>query len=129
MGAAVFGDPEIVGVETSLFVIGVWMIAEDHTDAGIDDLGGDAVAVLVGNSRLGVPCAGSQFVELGASGGTGQLLGSLARRGDKAHRDRIFHSIDDVGIAALVVPYDARGDVFVLAVDPRNVSIGRLHDV
>jgi len=43
------------------------MIAEQHADAGIDDLGGDAVLVLVGEAPLGIPATAVQVVEPGAA--------------------------------------------------------------
>ena len=42
------------------------MVAEDHADAGIDDLGRDPVAILIGHPRLGVPSAAMQFLEFRA---------------------------------------------------------------
>jgi hypothetical protein len=49
------------------------MVAEDHPDGGIDDLCGDAVAILIGEAKVGIPSALVEVFELGAE--DAQLLG------------------------------------------------------
>ena len=63
------------------------MVAEHHADGRVDDLGGDAVAVLVGDARVGIPAAAVQLLE--AHAGDADLLGGLAGRRDQAHRHRL----------------------------------------
>ena len=60
------------------------MVAEDHADGGIDDLGGDAVAILIGHPRVGIPSALVQVFELGAE--DAQLLGIDAGGGRESDR-------------------------------------------
>ena len=47
---AVLGDPAVVRLEAGLLVVEVVVVAEHHADGRVDDLGGDAVAVLVGHA-------------------------------------------------------------------------------
>ncbi len=61
--AAVLGDPAVVGVEAGLLVVEVRVVAEHHADGRVDDLGGDAVAILVGEARVGIPAAAVQVLE------------------------------------------------------------------
>ena len=85
---AVLGDPAVVGVEAGLLVVDVGVVAEHHADRRVDDLGGDAVAVLVGAAGPPGPSrrgAGPRS----ATPSTRDLLGRLAGGGDQAHRDRL----------------------------------------
>mgnify|MGYP003693939609 CR=1 FL=1 len=53
--AAIALEPAVVGVEAGLLVVEVGMVADHHADRRIDDLGSDAVPVLVGQPRLWGP--------------------------------------------------------------------------
>src|SRR6185436_19684532 len=83
---AVFGDPAVVGVEAGLPVVEVAVVADGHADRRVEDLGGDAVALLVGEARLGIPAAAMEVLEARVE--EADLLGRLARRGDDAERHR-----------------------------------------
>ena len=100
MRGAVFGDPEVVGVEAGLLVVEVLVIAQHHADGGIEDLGRHAVALLIGEPRVGVPAAAVHVLERHAV--RADLLGRLARRCDEAHRDRLAHPVDDEHVAAVI---------------------------
>src|SRR3546814_13731274 len=76
MGAVV-GDPAVVGIEGRLLEIEVVDVAEHHADRRVDDLGGDAVAVLLGESSSRVPASPVELFEAGALGA--DLGGILAR--------------------------------------------------
>src|SRR5258708_3430533 len=80
---AVLAYPQVVGVEASLLVIEVAMVAEHHADGGIDDFGGDAVAILVGHPRIGIPSAAMHFLDLRAD--SPQLARILAPRCGQRH--------------------------------------------
>src|ERR1700693_4635512 len=64
MRGAVLAYPEVVSVEACLLVVEVAMVAEDHTDGGVDHLSGDPVAILVGHARIRIPSALMQLIEL-----------------------------------------------------------------
>ncbi len=105
------------------------MVAEHHADAGIDNFGVHAIAILVGHPRLGIPPATMEIVKLREPCRGRETFGGNTRGSNETHRDGLLHSIDDVGIAALLLEDDARRGVFVLLIDARDVGIGRLHDV
>ena len=50
-GRAELGDPLVVRVEARVLVVDVGVVAQHHADRRVDDLGGDAVGVLVGEAR------------------------------------------------------------------------------
>ena len=127
MGVAELREPQVVGVEAGLLVVEVGMIAEHHADGRIDDFRRDAVALLVGHARLGIPSAAMQVLELDAE--HGELLGALAGGGGQADRDRAAHPVDHEDVAEFFVAYHPRRDVFELVIDPIDVSAGRLGDV
>ncbi len=129
MGSGVICDPEVIGIKTGLFVVGVRMVAENHADAGVDDLGRHAVAILIGHPRFGVPRAAMKLAELRHPRRTREFLSGFAGRRNQAHRDRVFHTLNDIGIATLVVPYDAGRGVLIFLVDTVDIGLGRLHDV
>src|SRR6202050_1636146 len=64
MRGAVLAYPEVVGVEAGLLVVKVAMVAEDHADGRVDHFGGDAVAILIGHARVGIPSAAMHFRKL-----------------------------------------------------------------
>ena len=70
-----------------------------------------------------------EFAELRHPSGACEFLRGLAGSGDEAHRNGVFHAFDDVGIATLVVPDDARRSVLIFLVDTVDIGLGRLHDV
>ena len=86
-------EPAVVGVEAGLLVVEVGMVADQHADRGIDDLGGHAVLVLVGEPRRGIPAAAVQILEFRAP--YADVLGRHAGGGDQAHRHRRLHAVDD----------------------------------
>ena len=129
MRATEVRDPEVVSVETGLFVVGIRMITENHADARIDDLGGDAIAILVRHPCFRIPSAAMQVRKLGELGRGGKLLRGYSRGRDQTHRDGLLHPFDDVGIAALLLPYDTGRDILVFLVDTRRVGVRRLHDM
>src|SRR5208337_1006728 len=66
MRGAVLAYPQVVGVEAGLLVVEVAMVAEHHADGWVDDFGGDAVPILVGHARVGIPSAPMHLFELRA---------------------------------------------------------------
>src|SRR3546814_1493662 len=96
MGAVV-GDPAVVGIEGRLLEIEVVDVAEHHADRRVDDLGGDAVAVLLGESSSRVPASPVELFEAGALGA--DLGGILAGGGDQAHGDRHGGALHDEHVA------------------------------
>ena len=83
---AVLGDPAVVGLEAGVLEVDVAVVAQHHADRRVDDLGGHAVAVLVGEAGRRVPAAAVQVLELVA--GLADLLGRLAGGGRRAEDDR-----------------------------------------
>src|SRR6185437_8670563 len=94
---------------------------------GIDQLGADAVAILVGQPHLRIPAALVQVVELGAA--DADVLGIDAGRGDQAERHRRLHAVDDEGVAHLVEGDDLGRPVAVGRVDIVAVAVRRLGNV
>src|ERR1700687_2436758 len=86
MRGAVLADPQVVRVEAGLLVIEVAMVAEDHPDRRVDDLGGDAVAILVGHARVGIPTTAMHLLALCAN--RLELLGVLAGGGSERDVNR-----------------------------------------
>jgi hypothetical protein len=129
MRTAEFSDPKIVSVEAGFLVIGVGVVAQHHSDARVDDLRVDAIAVLVCHSRLRIPTAALQIGEFHGRRGTRQLLGRLARRGHEANRNGILHSGDLKNIATLFVMNNARSVGLIFLVDTRQICIRRFHDM
>ena len=120
-------QPAIVGVEARLLVVEVGMIAEQHADAGIDHLGGNAVLVLVGEPLGRIPAAAMQIVEPGAA--DADVLGVDAGRGDQAHRHRRLHALDDVDVAHPFLVDDMRRPLPPRRVDMVDIAVRRLGDV
>ena len=127
MRGAVLGDPLVVGVEARVLEVEVGMVAEHHADGRVEDLGRHAVALLIGEPRLGIPAAAVHVLEAGAE--HRQLLGALAGGGDEAHRDRLVDALDDEEVAALRVADDVGRAVLKRRVDPVDVRVRRLGDV
>ncbi len=127
MRRAVLGDPEVVGVEAGLLVVEVAMVAEHHADVGIDDFGGDAVAILVGHPRVGIPSAAMHLVELRAY--RSQLARILARGRRERDVDRTREVLDDEHVAELLVVNHVRRRILVLVIDSIDVSVWRLGDM
>ena len=103
------------------------MIAEQHPDRRINDLGGDAVAILIGHARIGIPAAAMHVLELHA--GDREFLGRLARRREQSHRDRTLHAVDHEHVAHLGVTNHVRRAFAKLAVASINVGAGRFGNV
>ena len=91
------------------------MVAQHHADGRVDDLGGDTVAILVGQPCDRIPAAAMQFFEFHA--GFGDVFRLLARGGDEAKCDRPVHAVDDEHVAVVLGGDDVRRPVAERAVD------------
>ena len=120
-------EPAVVGVEAGLLVVEVGMVADQHADRRIDDLGGHAVLVLVGKPRRGIPAAAVQVLEFRAP--YADVLGRHAGGGDQAHRHRRLHAVDEVDVAHAFLVDDVRRLLAPRRVDVVDVAVGRLGDV
>src|SRR5581483_9506062 len=128
MGRAVLRHPAVVGVEAGLLVVEVLVVAELHADRRVDDLGGDAVAFLVGEAGLRVPAAAVQVLELHAH--HADLLRGLAGGGHQAHGDGRLHAVDDEEVADVLAAVDHLGRLVApRRVDVVDVGARRLGDV
>src|ERR1700722_10049136 len=127
MRGAVLAYPQVVSVEACLLVVEVAMVAEDHADGGIDNLGGDAVAILVGHPRVGIPSALMHLLELRAE--CSQLARVLARGRRQRDVDRTREVLDDEHVAQLLVVNHVRHRILILVIDSIDVSVGRLGDM
>ena len=107
-------------------LIGCGQTAMRSPEEGIEDLRADAVAILVGEPRVGIPAATMHVLELHAR--DRELLRTLPGRRKQAHHDRPLHAIDDEHVALVRVDHVRRG-VFVLVVDTIHVRAGRLGNV
>src|SRR6185436_12319252 len=94
---------------------------------GIDDFGGDAVPVLVGQAPGGIPAAAVQILEFGAA--DTEVLGVDAGGGDQAHGHRRLHALDDVDVAHAFLVDDMRRLIPPGGGDMVDIAIGRLGDV
>ena len=56
------GHPEVVGVEARLLVVGVGMVAQQHADARVQDLGRHTIAILLTETCQRIPPPGVQLV-------------------------------------------------------------------
>ncbi len=120
-------EPAVVGVEAGLLVVEVGMVADQHADGGIDDLGRHAVLVLVGQPRRGIPAAAVQILEFRAA--DADVLGRHAGRGDQAHRHRRLHAVDEIDVAHAFLVDDMRRPLAPRRIDVVDVAVGRLGDV
>src|SRR5438876_9046003 len=127
VGAAVLGHPAVERVAAGLLVVEVAVVADRHADRRVDDLGCDAVPLLIGEPRLGVPAAAVQLLE--ARPHEPDLLRRLPRRGDDAERDRYLEALDDEHVARAFHVLEVRGAVAVRGVDVVDVRIRRLGHV
>ncbi len=127
MRRAVLANPQGVLVEARLLVIEVTMVAEDHPDRRVNDLGGDAIAILIGHARVGIPSAAMHLLELCAN--RLELAGVFASRCRQRDVDRAWKILDQKNVAELLVMNHVRGGVFVLRVDPVHVGTGRFGDM
>ena len=84
---AELGDPLVVRVEARVLVVAVGVVAEDHADRRVDDLGDHAVGVLVVQAGLGIPAAAVQVLEPLVDV-EADLLGRPTRGGDEPERRR-----------------------------------------
>ena len=125
---AELGDPLVVRVEARLLVVPVRVVAQDHADRRVDDLGGHAVAVLVVEPRLGIPAAAVQvlepFVDVEAD-----LLGRPPGCRDEPERHERVPVVDEHHVAQDVVMLEARRAVAVRGIDVVEVARRRLGDV
>ena len=117
-------EPSIVGVETGLLEIEVGMVADQHADGRVDDLGGDPVPVLILQAGGGIPAAAVQILEPRAP--DPDVLGRNPGRRDQAHGHGRLHAIYDVDIPHAVVAHDVRRPITVRRVDMAAVTVGRL---
>src|ERR1700685_3615332 len=127
MRGAVLAYPEVVGVEAGLLVIEVAMVAEDHADRRIDHFGGDAIAILIGHARVGIPSAAMHLRKLRAD--RPQLARVLARGRCQRDVDRTREVLDDEHIAQLLVVDHVRSGILILVIDSIDVSVGWLGDM
>ena len=120
-------EPPVVGVEACFLVVKVRMIADQHADCGIDDLGSHTILVLIIEPNLGIPAATVQIVELGAA--DTDILGGNAGCGDQAHRDWRFHALDNIDIAHPLLVDDTRRPSPPRRIDMVDVAVGRFGDM
>ena len=107
VGAAVLGDPAVVGVHAGVLVVEVLVVAEHHADRRVDDLAGHAVAVLLGRRA-----SGSQPPRCRSSKSTPSTVISSAGLPAAATRPigtGLRHAGDDEQVAGLVVVVHVRG--------------------
>ena len=84
---AELGDPLVVRVEARVLVVDVGVVAQHHADRRVDDLGGDAVEVLVGEARHRIPAAAPQVLEA-LAGVEADLFGRAGRPRRRARTAR-----------------------------------------
>jgi hypothetical protein len=124
---AVLGDPAVVGLEARVLVVGVAVVAQDHADGGIDDLGGHAVTQLIGEARRGIPAAAVEIGEVIAL--HADLVRCFAGGGRGADVDGVLEPVDDEHVAVGSGVDHARCAVEERLVDVVDVGAGRLGDV
>ena len=125
---AVVGDPAVVGVEGRLLQVVVVDVAEHHAHRGVDDLGGDAVGILLGEPRRRVPSTAVELLEAGALGA--DLGGVLAGGGDQTHGDRHRGTLHHEHVAHRVATvHHVWSTVAPGRVDEVGVGVRRLGDV
>ena len=127
VGGAVLRQPAVVGVEAGLLEVEVPVVADGHTNGGIEDLRCHPVALLIGHARVGVPAAPVEVFELHPR--QAQLLRRLAGRGHEAHRDRYLQTLHMEDVARLARVLQHRRLRLPLRVDVVDVGMGRLRDV
>ena len=103
------------------------MVADHHSDRRIDELGRNAILLLVRNAELGVPAALPQVFEGDAV--CRDLRRILAGGGHQPHRNWRPHTIDDESIANLVDPLDARRAITEFGINVINIAMRRFGDV
>ena len=106
-GRAELGDPVVVRVEARVLVVDVGVVAEHHADRRVDDLGGDAVGVLVGEARDRIPTAAPEVVEALVDV-EAHLFGRPAGGGDEPERHEALAVVDQHHVAEHVVVVQAR---------------------
>src|SRR5882724_1257984 len=112
VGAAVLGHPAVERVAAGLLVVEVAVVADRHADRRVDDLGRDAVPLLVGEPRLGIPAAAVELLEA------------------RPHEpDRYLEALDDEHVARALDVLEVRGAVAVRGVDVVDVRVRRLGHV
>jgi hypothetical protein len=125
--AAVLGEPAVVRVHARLLVVQVRMAAEHQADGRVEDLGADAVALLVREACLGIPAAAVPLLEAACHP---DVLGAFARGRDEAHGERALRQVGDhVHVAARVVVDEVRRPVAERRVDVLPVRVRVLGDV
>src|SRR5438477_1527743 len=125
--AAVLGHPAVERVAAGLLVVEVAVVADRHADRRVDDLGCDAVPLLIGEPRLGVPAAAVKLLE--ARPHEPDLLRRLPRRSDDAQRDRHLEALDDEHVARALDVLETRRAVAVRRVDVVDIGVRRLGHV
>src|SRR6185437_15888205 len=103
------------------------MIAEQHPNRGVYDLGGDSIPILVRHARVRIPSAAMQLLEFDAE--QRQLVRRLAGRGDEAHRYWPLHPFDHEQVAFLVVVDQMGRAISEPGVDKIDVGVWRFGDM
>src|SRR5947208_7442268 len=128
MARGVLRVPAVVRLEARPLVVEVLVVADLHADGGVQHLGRDAVAQLVGEAGFRVPAAAVQAFE--PHSGDPDLFRRLARRRHQAHRHRRLHPGDDEQVADVFAhELEMRSLIAPLGVDAVDVGVGRLGDV
>ena len=122
------GDPAVVGVETGLLVVPVGVVAQQHPDRWVEDLGTHAVAVLLVEAHDRVPAAGVQLVPPDVDMGADHR-GVAARGGDHPVGHPAAPVVDDHHRAHRVVVGGDGRPVAVRRIDVGGVAVVGLGDV
>ena len=127
MCGAVLRDPAVVGIEAGFLVVEVLVVAQQHAHRRIYHFGRDAVAILIEQTRVRIPTAAMQILELDA--GLGDLVRQFAGGRHEPEMNRPVHAVDDEHVAVVVRRDDVRRAVAKRAIDVLRVRIGMLGDV
>ena len=121
-------QPAIVGLHAGVLVIGVLQVADQHADGGIDEFGGDAVLVHIGDTVFRIPAAAVQFGEPVTF--DADVFRSLAGRCQRIQPDRIGEALDQIFVAtAFLVIDDMRRAIAIGRVDEIDIAVRRLDNM
>ena len=104
------------------------MIAEQHSDGGINNLRGDAIALLVRHPRVRIPSSAMHLLELHAADRE-LAWPTLPAAASKSHRHRTLHAVDHEHVAHFRIANHVRRAIAEFAIASIDVSAGRLRDV